>query len=1150
MSTRLSSLLVQASVVSVKQIERALERQVLRGGQLDTNLLEVGVGESAILPHLAKSRDLEPAARSVWPTPPQQILSMLSATTAQQSKLAPLGKEGGRFYVLTHESFSAAVLADVSAKLGLAVVPVIIPEFRVHEALSRYYGFPMPPRSAALVAKYPQLAPTEEEAHADYPWATRNSTAWQRITSSAIVAVSSPLTNGGAEPILALNNIPIAVDSDQIQILLPPEPLPPTEDPTPSEPVQTSEAPVEDQPTPVEAQIPLEAAVPETNYQPTEAPENSPPDSASVVHADPEIRNGVTSEASVGQVLAEPNMHFDTPAEGTIPAAAPEEHQDQRTPTENHSLLAIADHEAAQAVIQEQAAPPEEVPVEVPAAPSVIDPATEDPSKATIHEPISAAPTHLSLDELKVVMEGDLSRDEILRQALAFLGQFAPEAFLFQVQPENNLLMSREGVRRDHPVTSIPGIPLPLAKTPILQRVVSTKNFLLGFPSEDYGLLEFFGLFDRKPPGSVFALPIVIKSRVVAVFLGVSDDIFTAQDVAEVPALGVVTSNALLSLIQRKKKGESPSGEGPKPRIPAPFDSDDMNTIPEIAAVKKPAPFASDEVLTQLRLKATNPPEEVETQPKLKIARQEDHSHPSKAANPEEVQASEPKASEEVPVQTQQIEPVAPLEEAAVQTQQTPPITEAPIEEPAIQTSQITEENPVFQTQKAEPIAEAPIEEPVVQPAEPVVEPTQDLSQLPLRPAAEEVQKTEPISDLQRRIDAQSITNHTPQEAENQLSQTIAEDEVVLDPADIQEEPSPPQVYQAQNLAARLAQAPVQDEFFSRETTRETTPRSPLIITHDLLRQTERLEKEHEALDLLAALIQTPKPKKAPDPSIEISRLLEVIDLGTHPNGNPVEHNELLTMVEQLVAYGDTALPAVFALFPGRRLPKTPGVLRLEEGNLLRLLLRFGARSIPGLKRLVSHPEQITRFYAVWCLASLKEPDTISAMLPGMFDADPMVRQVSLAGASQFARHPNFAIVLSAVRQALSSSDERHRMFASSLVARFRMVELWPIVLDRLDDPSPEVAKESLNALMTLTFQDLGPKKKTWVSWFEKNSHLPREAWLVEALSHKELNIRQGAIQELRMITGNTFDYRPDADKSERKTSIKQWEAWLHKGNG
>jgi Type II secretion system (T2SS), protein E, N-terminal domain len=1005
MSTRLSSLLVQASVVSVKQIERALERQVLRGGQLDTNLLEIGVGEATILPHLAKSRDLEPTTRSVWPTPSPQILAMLPASTAQQSKLAPLGKEGGRFYVLTHESFNAALLADVSSKLGLAVVPVIIPEFRVHEALSRYYGFPMPPRSAALVAKYPQSIPSEEEAQPDYPWATRNTGAWQRISASAISAVlvpaePQPALDLGPPPEFAKtvdeapNPFSAGLPDETAQILLPPEPH--HDDATPH---------AEDQPTPVETLLPPEAAGPEATQDP----------------------NG---------------MHFDTPSEGNLSviSGAPE-HEAQAEP------------QRAPEAQEAHAAPPEEAPVL---------------AKWTI-------------ENLQQALDADLSRDEILRHVLAFMGQSAPEVFLFQVQPENNLLMSREGVRLGQGVTSIPGIALPLAKTPILQRVVSTKNFLLGFPSEDYGLQEFFGLFERRPPGSVFALPIVIKGRVVAVFLGVSEDIFTSQDVAEIPALGLLASNALLALIQRKKKGDPPPAEPPKARHSAPNTSDEVNTIPELAAVKRPV--------------AAPIPEEGQTQPKLQsVSKPETQEHPDEAL---QTHKNAP-ISEPPPVEPPTN---APLEEAYV----APP-------EQAEPSAALVSEEPAVQTQPPEPIVAPPVEEVV------------------------ETQQSAPITEPPAGTESAPLPQEEPPGA-------VIEEEVFLDAADLQEEPSPatPPVYHAKNLAAKLAGAPMQEAFISHDSPRIL----PVVITRDLLRQTERLEKEHEALDALAALIQTPKPKKAPDPSAEIARLLDLIDLGMHRDGSPIEHDEMLATVEQLIGYGEAALPLVFSLFPGRRLPKTPGVLRLEEGNLLRLLLRFGAKAVPGLKRLVSHPEQLTRFYAVWCLASLKDPETLPAMLPGMFDADPMVRQVSLAGASQFARHPSFAVVPAAVRQALTSAEERHRVFAASLVARFRMVELWPLVLERVEDPSQEVAKEALNALMTLTFQDLGPKKKTWVSWFEKNAHLPREAWLVEALSHKELNIRSGAIQELRMLTGNTFDYLPDGDKAERRHAIKLWENWL-----
>ncbi len=62
MVPKLSSLLVQEGVVSVRRVEEALQRQVIYGGSLGTNLLEMNaISEGEVLRSLSGVSGLEPA---------------------------------------------------------------------------------------------------------------------------------------------------------------------------------------------------------------------------------------------------------------------------------------------------------------------------------------------------------------------------------------------------------------------------------------------------------------------------------------------------------------------------------------------------------------------------------------------------------------------------------------------------------------------------------------------------------------------------------------------------------------------------------------------------------------------------------------------------------------------------------------------------------------------------------------------------------------------------------------------------------------------------------------------------------------------------------------------------------------------------------
>ena len=62
MSSKLSSVLVQQGVVPVRKVEEAIQRQVIYGGSLGTNLLEMGaLDEAQLLSALSLATGLPPA---------------------------------------------------------------------------------------------------------------------------------------------------------------------------------------------------------------------------------------------------------------------------------------------------------------------------------------------------------------------------------------------------------------------------------------------------------------------------------------------------------------------------------------------------------------------------------------------------------------------------------------------------------------------------------------------------------------------------------------------------------------------------------------------------------------------------------------------------------------------------------------------------------------------------------------------------------------------------------------------------------------------------------------------------------------------------------------------------------------------------------
>ena len=156
----LSALLTQDQVVSPKAIDEAIQRQVISGGDFETNLLEVGaIGEDTLAGYCAVMHGLQPVARGELLRAAPDALARLPAMLVERHQALPLRVERGRLVVavaapLVH---SARVELEVAARLPLD--PRCVTSARLSWALARYFAVPLAPRLQRLVAKLDTAPP-------------------------------------------------------------------------------------------------------------------------------------------------------------------------------------------------------------------------------------------------------------------------------------------------------------------------------------------------------------------------------------------------------------------------------------------------------------------------------------------------------------------------------------------------------------------------------------------------------------------------------------------------------------------------------------------------------------------------------------------------------------------------------------------------------------------------------------------------------------------------------------------------------------------------------------------------------------------------------------------------------------------------------
>jgi HEAT repeat protein len=159
-----------------------------------------------------------------------------------------------------------------------------------------------------------------------------------------------------------------------------------------------------------------------------------------------------------------------------------------------------------------------------------------------------------------------------------------------------------------------------------------------------------------------------------------------------------------------------------------------------------------------------------------------------------------------------------------------------------------------------------------------------------------------------------------------------------------------------------------------------------------------------------------------------------------------------------------------------------------------------------------------------------------------LFDKDLQIRDLAVDALSGYPRS-ELDGALDFARRALHSEDtDRVRAAAEGLA---RLVDVQAIT-DLIDAHSRggEAAEVSRRSLQTLTNQDFGSSTRKWRSWWSKNKDRSRIEWMLDGLSHKNIEVRKAAADALREITGEYFGYQHDVPKKEREQARQRWLEW------
>jgi type IV pilus assembly protein PilB len=138
---KLGEALINAELITVKELQQALERQDILGGRIDTNLVELKFIDDAKLSFfLGKFLNLPVVSSDMVNSIPEDVIDLLSKEKIEKYKLLPFKKEGHKLHVAMLNPKDIKAIDDLRFITGFDIIPYVITEIKLLDAFEKYYG--------------------------------------------------------------------------------------------------------------------------------------------------------------------------------------------------------------------------------------------------------------------------------------------------------------------------------------------------------------------------------------------------------------------------------------------------------------------------------------------------------------------------------------------------------------------------------------------------------------------------------------------------------------------------------------------------------------------------------------------------------------------------------------------------------------------------------------------------------------------------------------------------------------------------------------------------------------------------------------------------------------------------------------------------
>jgi len=140
MALKLGDLLLKEGVITQAELEEALKYQVIFGGKLGTNLIEMGaLEEEDITRALSRKFGLPVTDTDQIMKVPPEVIKLIPHEIAERYRVVPLGLEGRRLTLAMTDPTDLKGLDEIAFRTGFIIRPTVVAEVRMVHALEKYY---------------------------------------------------------------------------------------------------------------------------------------------------------------------------------------------------------------------------------------------------------------------------------------------------------------------------------------------------------------------------------------------------------------------------------------------------------------------------------------------------------------------------------------------------------------------------------------------------------------------------------------------------------------------------------------------------------------------------------------------------------------------------------------------------------------------------------------------------------------------------------------------------------------------------------------------------------------------------------------------------------------------------------------------------